>query len=174
MPKFERRPTVVSAMQSARKAQERTDLNLSRFTGRVFTGLSKSGINATGTRFTLVESGFVLPRTGMVEVFAALTLTDTRSAGTGRTTGLFCRVDDGTTQTEGRLLSWTPSVTAEERWTSAASNTGITSNPGTFIVRFWDLPAGGYTINFNIQALTSSGGTVNASCTGGIVAYRII
>lgn len=163
MPRIERRPTLVTAVQGLTGRLTQAERNIGRIETQLLTDLSVTSIGTTAK--LIAEFDFVMLNNGIVETFAHFTAT---MSGAGRSVSVTAPLDGGAT-TGGQILEFT-STSSQTRFTQPGGNTGGT-NLGAFVVRHWNVGAGAHTIRFYA---TGSGAGVNETLSSGQVAYRII
>jgi len=163
VPRIERRPTLVTAVEKLAGRLTQAERGIARNETQLITDLSVTGI---GTSAKLIaEFDFIMLNKGVVETFAQFTAT---MSGAGRSVSVTAPLDGGAT-TGGQILEFT-STSSQTRFTQQGGNTGATTLGG-FLVRHWNVAAGAHTIRFYA---TGSGAGVNESLTDGQIAYRII
>lgn len=159
---YERRPTLVSASASQKRRTQSVQRAADRFTSKLFTGLSVSGVTTAAPKDVFTNDvEFLLVEESMIEVYASFEGT----IGAGNTMDLNVRIDGG----NSRFCRWTGAVTSQRRFSTPADFDGTTATRGGFQVRVNSLAAGYHTLNFRF---TVSGGT--GSAADGQIAYRFI
>lgn len=162
MPRIERRPTLVTAVQGLAGRLTQAERNIGRIETQLLTDLSVTSIGTTAK--LIAQFNFIMLNTGIVEVYASFT---GQMSGAGRSVSVTAPLDS--TTPAAQVLNFT-STSSQTLFTQHGTNAGATTLGG-FVARHWNVSAGKHTLRFYA---TGSGSGVNETLSSGQIAYRII